>query len=61
MSVDILESASQLMARVDMGELRKQQNADSCVGFWLRAVKDKTKPDKKDIFIGEKMQPCLNL
>ena len=56
MSVDILditESASQPMAHVDMRELRKQQNADSCVGFWLRAVKNKTKPDKAHIHTRE--------
>ena len=56
MSVDILditESAGQPMAQVDMRELRKQQNADSCVGFWLRAVKDKTKPDKAHIHTRE--------
>ena len=32
-----------------MRELRKQQNADSCVGVWLRAVRDKRKPDRSQI------------
>ena len=41
------------MAQVDMRELRKQQNADSCVGFWLRAVKDKKKSDKAHIHTRE--------
>ena len=56
MSVDILyitASAGQPMAQVDMRELRKQQNADSCVGFWLKAVKDKTKHDKAHIHTRE--------
>ena len=52
MAVDILdvtENTGQLMAQVDIRELRKQQNTDPCVGFWLRAVKDKTKPNRTDI------------
>ena len=52
MSVDILdvtENTGQPMAQVDIRELRKQQNTDQCVGFWLRAVKDKTKPNRTDI------------
>ena len=37
------------MAQVDIRELRKQQNANSCVRFWLRAVRDKRKPDGSQI------------
>ena len=51
--LDITESAGQPVVQVDMRELRKQQNADSCVGFTLRAVKDKTKPDKAHIHTRE--------
>ena len=52
MSVDILDvtkNTGQPMAQVDIRELRKQQNTDPCVGFWLRAVKDRTKPNRTDI------------
>ena len=52
MSVDILdvtELTGQSVAQADVRELRKQQNADSCDGFWLRAVNDKTKSDKAHI------------
>ena len=51
--LDITESAGQPIAQVDMRELRKQQNVDLCVGVWLRAVKDKTKPDKAHIHTRE--------
>ena len=47
--VGITEFPGQPMAQVDMRELRKQQNADSCVGFWLRAVRDKRKPCRSEI------------
>ena len=52
MSIDILdvtEPTGQPMAQIDIRELRKQQNADPCVGYWLRAVKDKKKPNRADI------------
>ena len=60
MSVDILgvtEFPGQPMAQVDMRELQKQQNADSRVGFWLRAVRDKRKPDGSQIHSRE--DSCL--
>lgn len=47
--LDITDSPSQPMAQVDMRELRRQQNADHCIGLWVRAVRDKKPPRKSDI------------
>ena len=47
--LDVTEPTGQPMAQVDIRELRKQQNTDPCIGFGLRVVKDKTKPNRTDI------------
>lgn len=49
MSVDILtatEFPGETMAQIEQTELRKQQLDDRFVGFWVRAVRNKTLPDK---------------
>lgn len=48
--LDITDFPNQPMAQVDMRELRRQQNADHCIGFWIRAVRDKKMPRKSDIY-----------
>ena len=56
MSVDVLDATEfpgQPMAQKDMREIRRQQNGDTCIGFWIRTVKDRKKPDKKDIHTRE--------
>ena len=37
------------VAQTDMRELRKAQNTHKCIGFWVRAVKDKKLPDKSNL------------
>ena len=52
MSVDILEATefpSQPMAQVDQREIRKQQIIDSCLGYWVRLLRDRKLPNKNDI------------
>ena len=52
MSVDILEATEfpgQPMAQVDMREIRKEQLNDSLLGFWVRAVRDKNRPQRLSI------------
>lgn len=49
MSVDILtatEFPGEPMAQIEQREIRKQQLDDKFVGFWVRAVRNKTLPDK---------------
>ena len=49
MSVDILsatEFPGETMAQIEQREIRKQQLDDRFVGFWVRAVRNKTLPDK---------------
>ena len=47
------------MAQKDMREIRRQQNGDTCIGFWIRTVKDRKKPDKKGQFTQEKDSAML--
>ena len=52
MSVDILEATEfpcQPMAQVDQREIRKQQINDSCLGYWVRLLRDRKLPNKNDI------------
>ena len=51
--LDIIETAGQPTWLVDIRESRKQQNVGSCAGLWLKAIKDKTKPDKMNIHTRE--------
>ena len=52
MSVDNLEATEfpgRPMAQVDMREIRKEQLNDSLLGFWVRAVRDKNRPQRSGI------------
>ena len=49
MSVDILsatEFPGEPMAQIDQREIRKQQLDDSFLGFWVRAVRNKSQPER---------------
>ena len=49
MSIDILsatEFPGEPMAQVDLREIRQQQLADSLLGFWVRAVRNRSQPDR---------------
>ena len=52
MSVDILEATAfpgTPMAQVDMRKIRKEQLNDSLLGFLVRAVRDKNRPQRSSI------------
>lgn len=52
MSLDIFEATgfpSQPMAQVDQMEIRKQQINDSCLGYWVRLLRDRKLPNKSDL------------
>lgn len=44
--LDVTEDSSQVMAQIEMRELRRSQREDVVVGPWLRAVLDKVFPKK---------------
>ena len=63
MSVDVLdvtEFPGQPMAQKDMREIRREQIKDTCIGFWIRAVKDRKQPEKKDIHTREGLAMLKN-
>ena len=37
------------MAQVDQREIRKQQINDSCLGYWVRLLRDRKLPNKNEI------------
>ena len=56
MSVNILEATEfrgHPMAHADMRKIRKEQLNDSLLGFWVRAVRDKNRPQRSSIHYRE--------
>ena len=58
---DVTEFPGQPMAQKDMREIRREQIRDTCHGFWIRAVKDRKQPEKKDIHTIEGLAMLKNL